>query len=64
MIHLYLISGLGADEEVFDRLRLRDDIVVHHLPWKRALDDESISSYAERMAQSIRILWCTAMHRK
>ncbi|RAJ83500.1 hypothetical protein CLV59_103468 [Chitinophaga dinghuensis] len=51
--HLYLISGLGADERVFQHLQFPPDYELHYLPWIPPLPDESISSYAARMAESI-----------
>ncbi|MBV7532280.1 alpha/beta fold hydrolase [Chitinophaga sp. sic0106] len=51
--HLYLISGLGADERVFRHLRFPDGYEVHFLPWIAPQPQESISSYASRMAAGI-----------
>lgn len=48
---LYLISGLGADERVFERLKLNVDVV--HIPWKSPLKDESISEYVKRLGSKI-----------
>ncbi|MEX2596448.1 MAG: alpha/beta hydrolase [Salibacteraceae bacterium] len=53
MIDCYFISGLGADKAVFSRLKLRKDIVVHHLPWLKPHYDEKIEHYACRMAEEI-----------
>lgn len=51
--HLYLISGLGADERIFDNLRFPAGYDIHHLKWIQPLPDEPISSYATRMAEGI-----------
>lgn len=51
--HLYLISGLGADERIFNNLRFPSDYQVHHLHWIAPLQDEPIGQYAARMAQGI-----------
>jgi pimeloyl-ACP methyl ester carboxylesterase len=51
--HLYLISGLGADERIFNNLRFPANYQVHYLQWITPLQDEPISSYAARMAKGI-----------
>lgn len=51
--HLYLISGLGADERIFNNLRFPAGYQVHHLHWIPPLPDEPISRYAARMARNI-----------
>ncbi|MGE7774620.1 alpha/beta fold hydrolase [Chitinophaga sp. NPDC101104] len=52
--HIYLISGLGADERVFERLVFPADCEVHYLPWIPPLNaDEPIGEYAGRMARRI-----------
>ncbi|NIG53707.1 alpha/beta fold hydrolase [Chitinophaga sp. Cy-1792] len=51
--HLYMISGLGADDRVFGRLQFPEDYQLHYLPWITPLPDEPISSYAARMAAGI-----------
>ncbi|MGF6846922.1 pimeloyl-ACP methyl ester carboxylesterase [Chitinophaga sp. W3I9] len=51
--HLYLISGLGADERIFNNLRFPTGYQVHHLQWIPPLQEEPISRYAARMAQNI-----------
>ena len=53
MTNVYFISGLGADHTVFDRLSLREDIEVHHIPWLIPENGESMDSYAHRMVASI-----------
>ncbi|MBC9930232.1 alpha/beta hydrolase [Chitinophaga qingshengii] len=51
--HLYLISGLGADERIFNNLRFPAGYEIHHLKWIQPLPDEPIGSYAARMAGGI-----------
>lgn len=51
---LYLISGLGADERIFNNLRFPPAYQVHYLQWITPLPDEPIGQYAARMAQGIR----------
>ncbi|WP_143310310.1 alpha/beta hydrolase [Chitinophaga vietnamensis] len=51
--HLYLISGLGADERIFQRLQYPEGYEVHYLKWIAPLHNEPLSSYAARMAEGI-----------
>jgi len=50
--NIYCISGLGADEKVFQNLHVNGYTLVH-LPYISPLRNESISSYASRMAEPI-----------
>jgi pimeloyl-ACP methyl ester carboxylesterase len=50
----YLISGLGADERVFQRLIPQLRGTVRYLPWLPPADaDEPIGAYAARMAEAV-----------
>ncbi|MBC7686938.1 MAG: alpha/beta hydrolase, partial [Aquabacterium sp.] len=49
---IYCISGLGADERAFSRLRL-DGYVIEFLPWLTPLPGEKIEGYAIRMSQPL-----------
>jgi pimeloyl-ACP methyl ester carboxylesterase len=49
---VYFISGLGADERVFQRLEL-PGIEQVHLGWITPLPNETFESYARRMAERI-----------
>jgi pimeloyl-ACP methyl ester carboxylesterase len=52
--HIYLISGLGADERVFSRLAFPAGYETHFLPWIQPLTaNEPIGDYAARMARRI-----------
>lgn len=52
--HIYLISGMGADERLFQKLRFPGDYEIHHLPWlDPASADESIEAYAARFVAQI-----------
>lgn len=53
MIDAYFISGLGADERVFERLTLDPQIAIHHLAWIPPLKNETIGEYASRMGKAI-----------
>lgn len=49
---IYCISGLGADERIFSRLRV-PGVRLHYLPWLIPHSDESIEAYALRMKAGI-----------
>jgi esterase/lipase len=51
--HIYFISGLGADERVFDFLRLDNSIRKHFIKWQKPEPYESIETYAKRLSQQI-----------
>ena len=50
---IYCISGLGADEKVFNNLELNGH-ELKHIPWLRPTKKETIVEYASRMRQQIR----------
>jgi len=51
-MHIYVISGLGADEKVFCHTYFAQHTVVH-LPWLPVITSESLQQYAMRMASTI-----------
>lgn len=53
LIPVYCISGLGADETVFEHISLPGCEIVH-LPWIQPEPGEAITHYAERMSRGIR----------
>jgi len=50
-MHLYGISGLGADQRVFKYLNLDCDLIP--IKWINPLNDETVEDYSERLAQVI-----------
>ncbi len=50
--HLYLISGLGADERIFQRLDFQG-FTTHHLHWITPEAGESLRDYANRLRNQI-----------
>jgi pimeloyl-ACP methyl ester carboxylesterase len=50
---IYLISGLGADQRAFRKLRFPDTLEVIHLDWIPARRQESLVEYAARLAEKI-----------
>jgi pimeloyl-ACP methyl ester carboxylesterase len=51
--HLYLLSGMGADERIFRYLSFPADYTVHYLDWLPPIPDETFPEYAARMAARI-----------
>ncbi|RYD69520.1 MAG: hypothetical protein EOP53_27030, partial [Sphingobacteriales bacterium] len=50
---VYFISGLAADCRVFKRIQLPAGFESVYLDWIPPLPNESLQSYAMRMAESI-----------
>ncbi len=50
---VYFISGLAADRRVFRNIRLPEGYETVYLDWITQLPDESLESYAARLAQKI-----------
>jgi pimeloyl-ACP methyl ester carboxylesterase len=51
--HLYLLSGMGADERIFRYLSFPADYTVHYLDWLPPIPEETFPEYAARMAARI-----------
>ena len=52
-MNVYFISGLGADRRAFERIRLSEDLQIHHLDWIPPNKYESLECYAKRLAENI-----------
>src|SRR5687767_10440822 len=52
MKHIYCISGLGADERVFSKLKIAG-FQTHHIKWMIPEKDERVESYAKRLTMQI-----------
>ncbi|KAA0990097.1 alpha/beta fold hydrolase [Dyadobacter aurulentus] len=52
-MNVYFLSGLGADKRVFSRLKLDDDILIHHIEWIKPAKKETIAQYAQRLLPQI-----------
>jgi len=50
--HLYIFSGLGADEKAFQRLNL-DAYNVTHMKWIKPEKKEGIEAYAKRLLEQV-----------
>ncbi|SDG06685.1 alpha/beta fold hydrolase [Chitinophaga filiformis] len=48
--HVYLISGMGADERIFRNLSFPGEYTVHYLDWLTPEPQETFPAYAARMA--------------
>ena len=53
MINCYCISGLGADERVFQYLTFIDEVKFTYLSWLSPATDETIEDYSVRMGEKI-----------
>lgn len=51
---IYCISGLGADERAFSRLKM-EGYEIKYLPWLMPLPNESLKEYAIRMSKPINV---------
>jgi len=50
---VYFISGLGADERAFQRIRLPAGYQIQHIPWEPVKGNETIEAYARQLAKKI-----------
>lgn len=50
---VYLISGLGADERMFTRLNLGEEVDFKHIAWEKADPKESFVSYCHKLLNQI-----------
>ncbi|RYY68007.1 MAG: alpha/beta hydrolase [Chitinophagaceae bacterium] len=50
---VYFISGLAADSRVFKHIQLPEGFEVIHLEWISPVKNESLASYAARLAEKI-----------
>ncbi|WP_443939544.1 alpha/beta hydrolase [Pedobacter sp. MW01-1-1] len=50
---VYLISGLGADKRIFEKLTFPPEIEIIHLPWTEHAISDSLSSYADKLVNKI-----------
>ena len=53
IMKVYFISGLAADSRVFKHIRLPEGCEIIHLNWITPENNESLSSYAERLSAKI-----------
>ena len=53
MMRVYLISGLGADQRAFKKLSWHRDVEVVFVPWIKPIKNETLNSYARRLALTI-----------
>ena len=52
-MNVYFISGLGADETAFEKIKLPAGYKATHLNWVAPLENETMKAYAERMSKRI-----------
>ena len=51
--NIHCITGLGADERAFERLKV-NRCSLQHLQWLPVLENENLRSYAGRMAKQLK----------
>ena len=53
-IHVYLMPGMAASSAIFERIDLAEALFeVHLLEWEVPLEQDTIESYAQRMALKV-----------
>jgi pimeloyl-ACP methyl ester carboxylesterase len=52
-MNIYFISGLGADRQAFDKIKLSEHFAIHHIDWLDPLKNEALPTYAKRMMYGI-----------
>lgn len=52
MLNVYCIPGMGVDGRLFKNLKL-NNCMIHHIRWETPFKDESLASYAMRLANQI-----------
>lgn len=50
---LYIVSGLGADHSVFEKIKFPKHLEVIFLNWLMPLQDETLQNYVDRMIKNI-----------
>jgi pimeloyl-ACP methyl ester carboxylesterase len=53
MHHIYCISGLGADQRIFQKLKI-ENAELHFIHWEMPDADDSMRSYAIKLARQIK----------
>jgi pimeloyl-ACP methyl ester carboxylesterase len=52
-MNLYLISGLGADKRVFQKLALPPEFTIHYIEWTPVSDEDTLADYCSRLTDQI-----------
>ncbi len=52
-MNIYFISGLGADERVFQRLTLPQNWNLYYIKWPQIKSSETLQSYSKEIAKQI-----------
>ena len=52
-MNLYFISGLGADERVFQKLTLPEQCKINHIKWPELSENETLHSYCHKISELI-----------
>ena len=52
-MNVYLLSGLGADDWIYQNLTFPKGYSAHFIPWLEPVEGESLADYAKRLATAI-----------
>ncbi len=52
-MNVYLLSGLGADDWIYQNLTFLEGYKVHFIPWLEPTENEDLAAYAHRMSSDI-----------
>jgi hypothetical protein len=52
-MNIYFISGLGADERVFQKLTLPEKYQINHIKWPELSENETLKSYCHKISELI-----------
>jgi hypothetical protein len=52
-MNLYFISGLGADERMFQRLTLPEQYKINHIKWPELSENETLHTYCLKISKLI-----------
>jgi pimeloyl-ACP methyl ester carboxylesterase len=50
---VYFVSGLGADERIFKKIKLPSSYTIHHIKWIPFGAGETLANYSKRLAAAI-----------
>lgn len=52
--NIYFISGLGADERIFQKLQFNKNYKIHYIQWIEPLYNETLKSYCIRLSAQVK----------
>lgn len=52
-MNVYLISGLGADQRMFQKLEFPEGYTLNHIEWIKPVSSESLQAYSKKLTTQI-----------